>query len=75
MSSLEPVLYLVRVWHGAGAFRATARRVDQDTLHAAHSAQELAAYLADDGASAAAPGTAGPGTAPVDAAPDPTARA
>lgn len=69
MASPEPVLYLVRVWHGGSAFRATARRVDQDTLHAVQSAQELADYLAGDGPSPL-PGPAGPcGTAP-----DPAAR-
>lgn len=77
MASSEPVLYLVRVWHGGHAFRAAARRVDQDTLHLAHSAQELAAYLAGDGVSPAptATATAKPCAGPGGVNPGPAALA
>ncbi len=75
MASPEPVLYLVRVWHGGSAFRATARRVDEDTLHAAHSAQELAVYLASDGASPVPDGAAAPVAGPGADLSDPAGRA
>jgi hypothetical protein len=46
MNPTDPDLYLVRIWRGACAFRATARRVDDEVLLCAHSVQELAEVLA-----------------------------
>lgn len=48
MASPEPDLYLVRIWRGAGRFRAAVRRVDEETLHCANSVAELMAYLCCD---------------------------
>jgi hypothetical protein len=39
-------LYLVRVWRGSVRFRASARRVDEESAHLFTAADELARYLA-----------------------------
>lgn len=41
----HPDLYLVHVWHGQPRFRASVRRVDDDTARCFGSADELARYL------------------------------
>ena len=48
MPSAEPDLYLVRIWRGAGRFRASVRRVDEEAPHCANSMAELVAYLCRD---------------------------
>jgi hypothetical protein len=48
MASPDPDLYLVRIWRGAGRFRAAVRRVDEETLHCANSVAELVACLCGD---------------------------
>jgi len=44
----EATLFLVRVWrHGRTGFRASARRVDEESAHLFSEADALARYLAD----------------------------
>ena len=42
----HPELYLVHIWHGQPRFRASARRVDDDTARCFGSVDELTRYLA-----------------------------
>jgi len=49
-------LYLVRIWHGAQRFRATVRRVEDETLHVFYTPESVAGYLS----SQAAPGADAP---------------
>jgi hypothetical protein len=44
----DAFLFLVRVWrHGQAGFRASARRVDEESAHLFSEADTLARYLAD----------------------------
>lgn len=42
----HPELYLVHIWHSQPSFRASVRRVDDDTAQCFASVDELSRYLA-----------------------------
>jgi hypothetical protein len=56
-------LYLVRVWRGGTRFRASARRVDEESAHLFSAPDELARYLTPP------PAAATPQTKPEPASP------
>ncbi len=45
----DATVYLVRLWHEHGTFRATARRLDEEEPHLFHTAADLARHFAEAG--------------------------
>ena len=52
----ESTVFVVRVWHDAGVFRATARAVESDDASAFSDPAELLRFLAPEAARARIPG-------------------
>jgi hypothetical protein len=46
----ETRLYLVRIWHGQQRFRASVRRVDDETRHVFDTPEAVAGYLSSQAA-------------------------
>jgi hypothetical protein len=64
----EATLFLVRVWrHGRTGFRASARRVDEESAHLFSEADALARYLAQGPLAVAPPASAFAPITPEDA--------